>query len=82
MGTFYLAEIENFLPKVLKIKLKNSWNSTAGPWIILKSAMRSMNSSKNKLNSKKNWLFKSMPSATLDYAFGISSLFEFRTFYD
>ena len=44
--------------------------------------MRSMNSSKNKLNSKKKKLFKSMPNATLDYVFGISSLFELRTFYD
>ena len=31
MGTVYLAEIENFLLKVLYIKLKDSWNSTIGP---------------------------------------------------
>ena len=31
--------------------------------MVSKSAMRSMNSTKNKLNSKKNKLFKPMPNA-------------------
>ena len=30
LRTAYLAEIENFLLKVLYIKLKGSWNSTIG----------------------------------------------------
>ena len=39
----YLTEIENFLLKVLYIKLKVNWNNT----------MKLMNSNKNKLNNKK-----------------------------
>ena len=64
LGTTYLTEIEIFLLKVLYIKLKGSQNSTVGPWIVLKSAMRFINDRKNKLNSKKNYIFKPMLNAT------------------
>ena len=30
LGTTYLAEIENFLLKILLIKVKANWNSTVG----------------------------------------------------
>ena len=35
----YFAKIENLLLKVLSIKVKISWNSTMGPWIVSKSAV-------------------------------------------
>ena len=31
-----------------------------------KNAIRPINSSKNKLNNKKNWFFKSMPNSTFN----------------
>ena len=31
LGTVYLTETENFLLKILSIKLKVNWNSTSGP---------------------------------------------------
>ena len=53
LGTFYLVEIKNFLLKVVLIKLKSSWNNTMGLTNNIKNAMKFINNSKNKLNSKK-----------------------------
>ena len=56
LSSVYFVETESFLLKVLYIKVKVSWNSIVGPWIVPKSAVEPINSSKNKLNNKINWL--------------------------
>ena len=55
MGTAYLAETKNFVLKVLYIKLKSSKNNTLRLMNSTKkcNGIKSMNSRKNKLNSKK-----------------------------
>ena len=55
MGSAYFIETENFLLKVLKTKVKVSWNSIVGLMNSSKSVMGPINSSKNKLNSKISW---------------------------
>ena len=56
METTYLIENKNFLLKVLKINIKVVEIVQWGPWIISKSTIKLMNSTKNKLNSGKNKL--------------------------
>ena len=65
LGTFYLVEIKNFLLKVVLIKLKSSWNNTIGLTNNIKNAMKLINNSKNKLNSKKTSLLEPTPNTIL-----------------
>ena len=46
-----LPKLKFFLLKVLKKNLKINWITQLDPWIVLKSAMWSINSSKNKIES-------------------------------
>ena len=57
LETTYLTEIKNILLKVLSIKLKTNWNSIIRPINSTKKWNGTINSSKNKLNSKKNYTF-------------------------
>ena len=61
LGTTYLAE--SVEKKFKKISLIVQWN----PWIISKSVIRRMNSSKNKLKSTISYNFKHFPNAHLVY---------------
>ena len=51
-GTTYLIKIENFLLKILLIKIKVSWNNTVRLINSIKNTIKLINNSKNNLNSK------------------------------
>ena len=51
LDTANFAETKKLLLKVLYIKVKISWNSTAGSLIVPKNTVKPINSRKNKLNS-------------------------------
>ena len=51
LDTANFTKTKKLLLKVLYIKVKISWNSTARSLIVSKSTIKPMNSRKNKLNS-------------------------------
>ena len=63
----YLTETEIFFAESTVSTLKVAKILQYDSWIIPKSVMGPMNSSKNKLNSSKNWFFKPMPNAHEKY---------------
>ena len=63
LGTTYLIETENFLLKVLYIKVKISQIVQWNPWIISKNLVGLMNNSKNKLKVEIRWKIQLIPNA-------------------
>ena len=59
----YLTETEIFFAESTVSTLKVAKILQYDSWIIPKSVMGPMNSSKNKLNSSKSWFFKPVPNA-------------------